>query len=277
VPASRLRRRMDETAPSRPEQELLLPRLSLGKRVSVGRLPQRSRHEGGHRAEQADQQHYGEPRWRDDGHLEDHHAEADQGHGQQPGEADPSEHAPAHLGTPVGLANPGDGSRHGVGGGGGAPSSVEAIRAVAALVSAAKPRTGRSRVIRSPIVRTMRRPPAYVPRAMDVWASRTTHNGTAILLPDAERWWVVIRMAAITPMVVWASLPPWPRLTAAEDTSCACGSGVGLLDVPSGEDRPEEGHEAHTPMPGKGLTTMKRAVLVTFGSEMADQLPAPPK
>ncbi|MEA2589825.1 MAG: hypothetical protein QOH66_2752 [Actinomycetota bacterium] len=30
-------------------------------------------------------------------------------------------------------------------------------------------------------------------------------------------------------------------------------------------------------MPGKGLTTMKRTVLVTFGSEMADQLPAPPK
>lgn len=98
---------------------------------------------------------------------------------------------------------------------------MEAIRAVAALVSAAKPLTGRSRVIRSLIVRTMRRPPAYVPRAMDVWASRTTHNGMAIFLPDAERWWVVIRMAAITPMVVWASLPPWPRVTAAEDTSCA--------------------------------------------------------
>src|SRR5207302_112122 len=48
---------------------------------------------------------------------------------------------------------------------------------IAPLVSAQNPPNGFSFVMRWPIVRTMRQPPAMVPRAIAAWALRITHQG----------------------------------------------------------------------------------------------------
>src|SRR4051812_47927725 len=99
----------------------------------------------------------------------------------------------------------------------GMPDAEAKNRVLAAADSAASPPTGCSRVMREPIVFTMRQPPVSVPSAMAVWAPRTTHSGTPAA---AGRCPVVISTARITPIVFWASFTPWPRLKAAADTSC---------------------------------------------------------
>ena len=45
-------------------------------------------------------------------------------------------------------------------------------------VSAQKPPTGFSLVMRIPIVRTMRQPPVSVPRPIAAWHASTTQSGT---------------------------------------------------------------------------------------------------
>ena len=55
-----------------------------------------------------------------------------------------------------------------------APNSVTAPAA-----SAAKPHIGCKRVMRDPMVWTMRQPPDKVPRPMAAWASKTIQNGMA--------------------------------------------------------------------------------------------------
>lgn len=61
----------------------------------------------------------------------------------------------------------------------GMPEAEAANSVTAAAVSAAMPPTGCSRVIRDPSVFTIRQPPDRVPKAMAVWAARTTHSGTS--------------------------------------------------------------------------------------------------
>ena len=88
----------------------------------------------------------------------------------------------------------------------------------AAADSAATPPTGWRRVIFEPIVLTIRQPPLNVPRPIAVWAARTTQSGTS---DPTGRCPLPMRTARMTPIVFCASLPPWPRLNAAADTSWA--------------------------------------------------------
>ena len=60
----------------------------------------------------------------------------------------------------------------------GMPAIAVPIRVIAPAVSAQKPPTGRSLVIRIPIVFTMRQPPAIVPRPSAACAARMTQKGT---------------------------------------------------------------------------------------------------
>ena len=60
----------------------------------------------------------------------------------------------------------------------GMPPIAVPISVMAPAVSAQKPPTGRSLVMRIPIVFTMRQPPLIVPRASAAWAASTTQNGT---------------------------------------------------------------------------------------------------
>ena len=60
----------------------------------------------------------------------------------------------------------------------GMPAIAVPSKVIAPAVSAQKPPTGRSLVIRIPIVFTMRQPPAIVPRPSAAWAARTTQKGT---------------------------------------------------------------------------------------------------
>src|SRR5215203_1093700 len=64
----------------------------------------------------------------------------------------------------------------------GMPAYDVANSVTAAADSAATPPTGCSRVMREPIVFTIRQPPVRVPRAIAVWAERTTHSGTSASL-----------------------------------------------------------------------------------------------
>src|SRR6185437_4062762 len=64
----------------------------------------------------------------------------------------------------------------------GIPSDVAPRIAIAPAVSAANPPTGRSFVMRRPIVATIRHPPNNVPRDMDVYAATSTQNGTPFAL-----------------------------------------------------------------------------------------------
>ncbi len=91
----------------------------------------------------------------------------------------------------------------------GMPWAETKNRVAAAADSAATPPDGWSFVIRVPSVWTTRQPPDSVPRAMAEWAARTTHSGTSDV---AATLWVAISRARMTPIVFWASLPPWPRL-----------------------------------------------------------------
>src|SRR4051812_29444420 len=71
----------------------------------------------------------------------------------------------------------------------GMPDADAKNSVLAAADSAASPPTGWSRVMREPMVLTIRHPPVSVPNAMAVWAPSTTHSGTPAA---AGRWPVVI-------------------------------------------------------------------------------------
>jgi hypothetical protein len=60
----------------------------------------------------------------------------------------------------------------------GMPSQVAPNSVMAPPVSAQKPWNGRSRVMREPIVCTMRQPPNSVPSPIAAWQASTTQNGT---------------------------------------------------------------------------------------------------
>ena len=60
----------------------------------------------------------------------------------------------------------------------GMPSQVARNSVIAPPVSAQKPCIGVSRVIREPIVLTMRQPPNSVPSPIAAWQVMTTQNGT---------------------------------------------------------------------------------------------------
>src|SRR5438067_1835283 len=64
----------------------------------------------------------------------------------------------------------------------GIPPQAAPMRLMAPAVSALKPPTGRSAVIRWPIVRTIRQPPESVPRPMAAWAIKITQNGISKVL-----------------------------------------------------------------------------------------------
>src|SRR5437867_8195823 len=64
----------------------------------------------------------------------------------------------------------------------GIPPQAAPIILMAPAVSALKPPTGRSAVIRWPIVRTIRQPPESVPRPMAAWAIKITQNGMSNVL-----------------------------------------------------------------------------------------------
>ena len=84
----------------------------------------------------------------------------------------------------------------------------------AAVVSAANPWTGSSFVILKPIVLTILQPPNRVPRAIAELAMIATQRGTL----NFERFPVETRRAVTTPMVFWASLLPWARLTRLDES-----------------------------------------------------------
>src|SRR5438128_1146574 len=80
-------------------------------------------------------------------------------------------------------------------------------RVAAPPVSAQKPCIGVSRVLLSPMVRTIRQPPISVPSAIAAWHASTTQNGIEKCSP---RWPCEYSRTAMIPMVFCASLQPSP-------------------------------------------------------------------
>src|SRR5882757_818450 len=99
----------------------------------------------------------------------------------------------------------------------GTPSQVAMNRVAAPPVSAQNPCIGVSRVIRRPMVRTMRQPPISVPSAIAAWQASTTQNGTENSVP---RWPSEYSSTAMMPMVFCASLPPWPSEYSEAEPNC---------------------------------------------------------
>ena len=62
----------------------------------------------------------------------------------------------------------------------GMPPCVARNRVAAPAVSAANPPTGLRRVMRCPIVRTIRQPPERVPNPMAAWQASTTQSGMLV-------------------------------------------------------------------------------------------------
>ena len=101
----------------------------------------------------------------------------------------------------------------------------------APAVSAQKPPTGRSFVMRVPIVCTMRHPPKSVPSEIIVYALSSTHTG--IESSEVTYMWrsnpvspanvacVATRRPTMMPIVFCASLPPCASDNKAELVSCA--------------------------------------------------------
>ena len=86
--------------------------------------------------------------------------------------------------------------------------------AIAAPVSAAKPLTGCSFVIRDPIVWMMRQPPNSVPSEMAAYAAISTQNG----MWNVSMYPAVSSTPAMIPIVFWASFAPCVRLKNPADT-----------------------------------------------------------
>src|SRR5207244_11382220 len=94
---------------------------------------------------------------------------------------------------------------------------------------AQKPPNGVSLVIRWPIVRTMRHPPAMVPSPIAACAERITQMGMWSALGRWNAWTgnatnsaeLEARRATMIPIVFWASLVPCPREYSAAETSCS--------------------------------------------------------
>src|SRR5437879_8494867 len=98
---------------------------------------------------------------------------------------------------------------------------------IAPRVSAQKPPNGVSLVIRWPIGRTMRQPPAMVPSPIAACAERITQMGMWSALGRWNAWTgnatnsaeLEARRATMIPIVFWASLVPCPSERSEEHTS----------------------------------------------------------
>src|ERR1041385_3249686 len=105
----------------------------------------------------------------------------------------------------------------------GVPVSVTYASVSAAALSAQKPPTGFSFVIRLPIVCTMRQPPESVPNAIAACAANTTTPGIGGNVPfgpyDKPHTPPAVSTDVIIPIVFCASLPPWPNENAAAEKS----------------------------------------------------------
>src|SRR6185437_14583104 len=99
----------------------------------------------------------------------------------------------------------------------GTPKKMVMYKAIEPDVSAQKPSNGLSLVIRCPIVLTILHPPNMVPIAIAAWHISTTQKGIGAL---AGKLLLTNKAIHITPIVFWASLPPCPRLNAADDKNC---------------------------------------------------------
>jgi hypothetical protein len=82
---------------------------------------------------------------------------------------------------------------------------------------AAKPWAGSILMIRVPIVRMMRQPPAYVPSAIAEAAETTTHVGTSSVARASP---LATRARKMIPIVFWASLVPCESENRLPDTIC---------------------------------------------------------
>src|SRR3979411_967205 len=99
----------------------------------------------------------------------------------------------------------------------GTPSQVAMNSVAAPPVSAQNPCIGVSRVIRNPMVRTIRQPPIRVPNAIAAWHASTTQNGTENSLPRCP---CEYSSTAMMPMVFCASFPPCPSEYSEAETNC---------------------------------------------------------
>src|SRR5579871_4139855 len=97
----------------------------------------------------------------------------------------------------------------------GSPKKVGKKMDSAAAVSAQNPPRGLRRVIRPPMVRTMRQPPLRVPRPMAPCAEKITHTGTC----KVGKYFAEYNTAATIPMVFCASLDPCAKLKAAAESN----------------------------------------------------------
>ena len=86
-----------------------------------------------------------------------------------------------------------------------------------ATVWAAKPPVGVSWMIRRPMVRMMRKPPAYVPALIAAAAASTTQKGTSKVSISPA----VNSASVMMPIVFCASWMPWPSAMVAELPICA--------------------------------------------------------
>src|SRR5205085_3141670 len=103
----------------------------------------------------------------------------------------------------------------------GMPNAVARNRVAAPPVSAQKPPTGLSFVMRVPIVLTMRQPPESVPKLIAACAQRTTHKGIGGSEEFGPYWSSppAASTAVMMPIVFCASLPPWPSEKAAAESN----------------------------------------------------------
>ena len=142
---------------------------------------------------------------------------------------------------------------------------------IAPLVSAQKPPNGVSLVIRWPIVRTMRHPPAMVPSPIAACAERITQMGMWSALGRWNAWTgnatnsaeLEARRATMIPIVFWASLVPCPSEYSAADTSCSSRNARSTRrgkERRSTQDKRTVNARARV-SPRSGATTMKISVL----------------
>src|SRR5687767_473165 len=105
----------------------------------------------------------------------------------------------------------------------GVPVMVTYASVSAAALSAQKPPTGLSLVMRVPIVWTMRQPPDSVPKAIAACAANTTDTGIGGRVPFGPyarpQTPPAVSTAVMMPIVFCASFPPWPSENAAAEKS----------------------------------------------------------
>ncbi len=99
----------------------------------------------------------------------------------------------------------------------GKPKWVEARITVAPAPWAENPCAASILMIRVPVVRMIRQPPQYVPRAIAVAEETITQSGGSALAPRVP---LATRARVITPIVFCASLVPCARASMPPETIC---------------------------------------------------------